>query len=586
MTVEKEEKSMKIAYADKAHYYVLIVDSFDRFIGKIYELSLLRSWNPRAYVIVMCSKAFSTQSSLRTFAEKVLTHLWSYYVLHGVTLLQDAEEKTKYQVFIWNPYDPPRRCGNSSDITDNTVELYGVCADGNLDFIGNLFRKRLPTNMKGCALNVWSTVMPPFVNPIGDYSTGIEHVLLDTIGNFFNLEFIHNVTSMVRGEKDELNKTWDGLLGKLKDKEADIVVGGIYPDNEVHQDFDSSISYLQDSYTWVVPRAKEMPKWRALTIIFESNIWLATFVIYFLCMGMWYILGNLSKEPQYQKTLIHCALNILYMNIGGSAYSRPRFQTLRVLFIFFNLYSIILITAYQTKLITVLTEPSYETQLDSVEELLESGLQFGGLGELRGLFEANNDTLDRLIDERYISLENMDQALHKVIIDGNFSMLSSRLYLKYVSATKSEYNNRNGEPAYHSFTQNVLSIPLEITTFRGFPFIERINKKIALLKASGLFSKWVEDSSTEFKRKTAEVQRQSSAAKIAIDDDEDVRLSLEHLQGGFSILRVGLGTGSVVFCIEFFLNTCVFFTIRDGIKNILFLLKKKVETLSNKMKLK
>lgn len=585
MTVEKVDRSMEVAFADKAHYYVLIVDSFDRFFRKINLLTLLRSWNPRAYVIVLCSQVFTTQSSLRTFAEKVLTHLWSYYVLHGVILLQDAEEKTKFQVFIWNPFDPPRRCGNSSDDTDNTVEFYGLCADGHLAYTKQLFRKKLPTDMKGCALNVWSTVMPPFVYPIDDNSTGIEHVLLNTIGEFFNFEFIHNITTMLRGEKDQQNQTWDGLMGKLINREADIVVGGIYPDNEVHDDFDSSISYLQDSYTWVVPRAKEMPKWRALTIIFDPHMWLATFIIYFLCMGMWYILGNLSMESQYQTTLVHCALNILYMNIGGSAYSRPRFQTLRVLFVFFNLYSVILITAYQTKLITVLTESSYETQLDSVEELLESGLQFGGFGELKGFFEDNNSSLDHMIDERYISVENLDEALHKVTIDEDFSMLSSRLYLKYVSATKSEYNNQNGEPAYHSFTKNVFSIPLEITTFKGFPFIGRMNKKIGLLKASGLFSKWLEDASTDFKRQTAEAQRQSSIAKTAVVDNEDVRLSLQHLQGGFLILRVGLGTGSAVFGVEFFLNTCVFFTIRDGIKHIFSTLQKKVQTLAKKLKL-
>lgn len=56
---------------------------------------------------------------------------------------------------------------------------------------------------------------------------------------------------MDRGEPMD-NGTWTDLLGMLRRDECDFVVGGFFPDNEVHSDFGVSGEYLQDSYTWWV----------------------------------------------------------------------------------------------------------------------------------------------------------------------------------------------------------------------------------------------------------------------------------------------------------------------------------------------
>lgn len=54
---------------------------------------------------------------------------------------------------------------------------------------------------------------------------------------------------MDRGEPMD-NGTWSDLLGMLRRDECDFVVGGFFPDNEVHYDFGVTGAYFQDSYTW------------------------------------------------------------------------------------------------------------------------------------------------------------------------------------------------------------------------------------------------------------------------------------------------------------------------------------------------
>lgn len=52
-----------------------------------------------------------------------------------------------------------------------------------------------------------------------------------------------------RGEPLQ-NGSWTNLLGMLRNGECDFVVGGFFPDNDVHDDFGVTAPYLQDTYTW------------------------------------------------------------------------------------------------------------------------------------------------------------------------------------------------------------------------------------------------------------------------------------------------------------------------------------------------
>lgn len=54
---------------------------------------------------------------------------------------------------------------------------------------------------------------------------------------------------MSRGEPFG-NGSWDGILGLLRDDQCDFVVGGFFPDYDVHDDFGVTAAYLQDAYTW------------------------------------------------------------------------------------------------------------------------------------------------------------------------------------------------------------------------------------------------------------------------------------------------------------------------------------------------
>lgn len=82
-------------------------------------------------------------------------------------------------------------------------------------------------------------------------------------------------------------------------------------------------------------------------------------------------------EKKEHKTLILCSLNSWSLFLGISANNRPQWSPLRIFFIMFALYALNITTIYTSKLIVVFQHPHYEDQIDTIEEIIESGLPIG-----------------------------------------------------------------------------------------------------------------------------------------------------------------------------------------------------------------
>lgn len=84
----------------------------------------------------------------------------------------------------------------------------------------------------------------------------------------------------------------------------------------------------------------------------------------------------MPENVQHKKVAM-CMLNSWAVFLGISANNRPNWTPLRVFFITLALYGLNVTTIYTSKLITVFTSPAYENQIDTFDELIESGLPIG-----------------------------------------------------------------------------------------------------------------------------------------------------------------------------------------------------------------
>lgn len=166
-------------------------------------------------------------------------------------------------------------------------------------------------------------------------------------------------------------------MGQIRQDICDLVVGGFYPDNEISDDFGVTETYLQDSYTWYVFRPPFKETWKSLIGIFKTITWIVFIWILIITGACWAILARLSNEHKPHREFVLAYLATWAIFLGQSAYHRPYHQPLRIFFIFLALYGLNVTTIYTSNLINVFTSPARENQIDTVQEMLDSGLPIG-----------------------------------------------------------------------------------------------------------------------------------------------------------------------------------------------------------------
>lgn len=123
--------------------------------------------------------------------------------------------------------------------------------------------------------------------------------------------------------------------------------------------------------------AQKMPEWLGMLVIFRYITWIVTCSVFVVSALAWYFIGRRTSERRPHTQFALCVLNSWAVTICISVPNRPERSALRIFFIALALYSINLTTIYTSKLISVFTNPPYEDQIDTIDEIIESKLPIG-----------------------------------------------------------------------------------------------------------------------------------------------------------------------------------------------------------------
>nr|QEI46867.1 ionotropic receptor 60a [Galleria mellonella] len=525
-----------------ADYYIIIIDSYEDFNHLASKLIRSRTWNPKAKFVMLLFN-FSDRKNNVNHVESILTCLFKFNAINIIVIVPEEKNIRNSIILSWRPYDPPKYCGYFNETAVNRSIIQNICEKGVIKYNNYVFEEKVPHNMLGCQIHVLALQRQPFISAKkGD--PNIEKILINQVFGQIKIKTEFEIIDYNRGERNH-NGQWDGALKFLTAKKAQILLGGIFPDYDVHEDFEYSTYYLADTYTWVVPRAYLSPNSVALIIIFQKIVWCCFIIVFITCVFIWMILGYLSDDSRYNKLFPHCFLNTWLCSLGQTSYKRPTKQALRIFYVSFNIYCVLTVTAYNTKLIDVLRNPTSEYQIQTVEELAASDLKFGGFEELRDLYVNSSDPFDNYIGEKWINIINITQALIDVVVHRNFSFLCSRLQLAHVSSVMPELSDSFGNNNYYTFDLDMFSVPLEMLALKGFALIDKFSNTISAFKQNGINSIIRRQFATINKRRRAHLLRSLDIRTTNVSP-----LSIEHLQGGFTVLILGFIIGSLLFLIE------------------------------------
>lgn len=325
--------------------------------------------------------------------------------------------------------------------------------------------------------------------------------------------------------------------------------------------FATSITYLQDSYTWFVAPAALLPRWKGLVSIFLPMTWLVFALILMLSGLSWYFFGKYPPEDSAHKKIAMSCMNSFSVFIGVSSNNRPSRLPLRVFFVVLAVYGLNVTTIYTSNLITVFKEDKKGSQIDTVEEMFESNLQFGGREEYSDWFN-NESEDDQLIlknynvsDEYLPTNENM-----KEVADGKRVILANRWYVR---------SDEIQDDAIVGFTDDVFTNPIEMIAERGFPLLPKFNTYLSHMIDAGLVDQI-------YHRRMFQVSILNKIKEMKklkeLPDPGEIVLTTEHLEGAFALYICG-----ILLCLF------VFFLELLSVSRIAVWLKKKIGLMDNKV---
>lgn len=186
-----------------------------------------------------------------------------------------------------------------------------------------------------------------------------------------------------------------------------------------------------------------------------------------------------------------CLLDVWRTILTSGIPSVPNLTKFRFFFLFWLVYCINIDTAYQTKLISVLTTPRYGNQITNTEEMLASSIKFGFYPIIQNAFTDKTNPISRKILQNFHPCKLTLECVNRTAFKRDFAVVKSSRQVKYYMS--SWYAFPNGYPRLFAFEHKVYNFFYCTNTIKGFPMLEQYNNLIMWFWANGLFPKWEAD---------------------------------------------------------------------------------------------
>ncbi|XP_063992990.1 ionotropic receptor 25a [Diachasmimorpha longicaudata] len=235
------------------------------------------------------------------------------------------------------------------------------------------------------SFRVVTVITPPFVmyDPETDEWSGYCIDLLDNIRNILHFEY--EIREVADGEFGSMTPdgTWNGMVGELKDKRADIALGTISVMAERENVVDFTVPYYD-----LVGISILMRKQKAATSLFkfltvlENDVWLCILASYFFTSFLMWLFDRWSPysyqnnrekykddEEKREFSLKEClwfCMTSLTPQGGGEA---PKNLSGRLVAATWWLFGFIIIASYTANLAAFLTVSRLETPVESLDGL-------------------------------------------------------------------------------------------------------------------------------------------------------------------------------------------------------------------------
>lgn len=319
-------------------------------------------------------------------------------------------------------------------------------------------------------------------------------------------------------------------------------------------------SYERDDMCVVVPKAGFKPTFYNIFRTMSRTTWVCAIAMAFITVTVFNMIQSLQRKWYTKRNLNEIKRmtwldTFMMMNqsfYGASIGKLPTTLPLRLIFAGWIFYSFLMTSSYTGKLVSKLALPQYLDDIETLQDLKESGLEIVVESSFVPILEENLDyEFWKSIRGRITSLKPKAFKAHFNENKTNAAYAMENHRADY--AVFRNYDKVTGRPRYQKMSDCLIYYPKTYIVGQGSPYLGRVNELISRFYEVGLVQYWEQLSEFQATIK-GEIIDEDEEEENDEDEDEDIKviLSIEHLQGAFYILAIGLGASFVVFIIEIF----------------------------------
>jgi len=363
-------------------------------------------------------------------------------------------------------------------------------SDGEFVLKVNLFPKKVPKTFHKCSTKIISFIYPPAVMEYSEKNyTGLEVTFVNLIFKRLNLTAEYNVSPNTKGTFYPL---FTESIQQLEPASSDIAIGALPFHVSIIGIAEATIPYFYIRASWYVPCKKPAPRWKSIYKIFGSLVWACFTAVAFLAVIMMWLLAKYEmqlhvRESSNYKTIIYCIYNVLAVLIGVSVPQKPISHSLRIFFTAWVWYSVAMTTVYQAYFIGHLVNPGFEKSITTLNELIDSGIEYG-YPEGSGL-KFEDPPFDIIRKNRKIC-KTIYKCLQRVIERKDFATIFDSFHEQYF---RSKLYFHNIEVPICTITEDILLFRVSMYMAKGNPLLHRFNEIITRILEAGFYGKWKND---------------------------------------------------------------------------------------------
>ncbi|KAF5279962.1 hypothetical protein FQA39_LY18183 [Lamprigera yunnana] len=534
-----EDSSLKQCIKNVVRIDETILFVYNNTLDKILPDSLQ---NPYINIDVM-RKRVSNSKSYRIYEDVVILHLQklelitSYFNLLANNELWQSETVHKRKIFIILPLEEFNNIGDlflalwSEKIINAVVLLHNVTAVNAPVMVvvsnpqershrcGNYFYYY---NVSYC--HETSTVS--FPNVLRKYHDCTVHHIYNTVKEVLNISIIETrVNAEVVGEYQFLIHRH--LLEDCLEAFC-------------------SVTFSKRDFVWVVPFGKKIAEWNILKRTFQETTWVSIMIAFLATSVAWW---GISK--------FHTPFNVYSRFVTNI----PSVVSLRFLLIAYIVYLIHIQTAFTSNLTQLLLLSPYESNIDTVEELIDSKFEIVVPLKIYNYFDRNARG-NPLYNKIKTKLLSVPLEYYRTLVLTNATAFEDNAFVN----TEEEFDAiiKHTKIKVKHFVDNSV-VPTQyysLTTNPGCYMLASIDKIITILLESGLidyqmrcYGNYVRDYSYHWS-----VANSTRKEKIGI--------TMKHLYPVFILWVIGIGISTFVFTLEIVVNLTPVKLCTDWGKNI------------------